>query len=51
MGAEYCRYTADITTTFPSNGKFTDDQKLIYNAVLKANLAVQQTMKAGRRGD
>lgn len=47
MGAEYYGYTADITTTFPVNGKFTDDQKLIYNAVLRANQAVQTNAKPG----
>jgi len=47
MGAEYNCYTSDVTTTFPVNGKFTDDQKLIYNAVLKANQAVHKTAKPG----
>lgn len=30
-----------------ANGKFTADQKLIYEAVLKANLAVQNAGKPG----
>lgn len=47
MGGEYYCYTSDITCSFPVNGKFTDDQKLIYNAVLKANLAVQKACKPG----
>lgn len=47
MGANYFGYCADITCSFPANGKFTDDQKLIYNAVLEANLAVQRTAKEG----
>jgi Xaa-Pro dipeptidase len=47
MGAEYCCYTADVTTTFPANGKFSDDQKLIYNAVLRSNQAVQKSAKPG----
>jgi Xaa-Pro dipeptidase len=47
MGAEYCCYASDITTTFPANGKFTDDQKLIYNAVLKSNRAVMKAAKPG----
>jgi len=47
MGAEYNCYTSDVTTTFPANGKFTDDQKLIYNAVLRANQAVMKTAKPG----
>lgn len=47
MGAEYCGYAADITVSFPANGKFTEDQKNIYNAVLAANLAVQKAAKPG----
>jgi len=47
MGGEYNCYTSDITTTFPANGKFTDDQKLVYNAVLRANQAVFKTAKPG----
>lgn len=30
MGANYCGYTADITCSFPANGKFTDGSFLIY---------------------
>lgn len=47
MGANYFGYAADITCSFPANGKFTADQKLIYEAVLKANLAVQNAGKPG----
>jgi len=47
MGAEYCRYASDITVSFPANGRFTADQKLVYNAVLAANLAVQKAAKPG----
>ncbi|KAK9720354.1 Aminopeptidase P, N-terminal domain [Popillia japonica] len=31
MGAQYFGYAADITCSFPTNGVFTDDQKIIYN--------------------
>ncbi|XP_070503965.1 xaa-Pro dipeptidase [Chironomus tepperi] len=47
MGANYFGYCADITCSYPANGKFTDDQKLVYNAVLEANLAVQREAKEG----
>lgn len=39
MGAEYHGYTADVTRTVPVNGKFTEQQKIIYELVLKAQLA------------
>ncbi len=38
-GAEWGQYTADVTRTFPVNGKFTARQKAIYDLVL----ATQQT--------
>jgi len=47
MGAEYKCYASDITCTFPVNGKFTDDQRLIYEAVLAAQWGVMRVMKAG----
>ncbi len=39
---------SDVTTTFPVNGKFSEKQKLIYNAVLKANRAVFESAKPGK---
>ena len=47
MGAEYGGYASDITCSFPVNGKFTKKQKIIYNAVLKANRAVLKAIKPG----
>lgn len=47
LGAEYGYYKADITRTFPVNGKFTERQKQIYNIVLKANLETIKAIKAG----
>lgn len=47
MGSNYFGYSADITCSFPSNGKFTPDQKMVYEAVLKGNLAVQKAAKPG----
>nr|XP_026493897.1 xaa-Pro dipeptidase [Vanessa tameamea] len=47
MGGNYAGYAADITCSFPANGKFTDDQKLIYEAVLKARDAVVREAKPG----
>jgi Xaa-Pro aminopeptidase len=39
LGAEYRGYTADVTRTIPANGKFTIEQKLIYDLVYKAQEA------------
>lgn len=47
MGAEYCCYCSDVTCSYPANGKFTDKQKIVYNAVLRANLAVFDACKPG----
>ncbi|CAI5438587.1 unnamed protein product [Caenorhabditis angaria] len=49
MGPEYNCYASDITTSFPCNGKFTDKQKVVYNAVLAANLEVLKQAKPGVR--
>lgn len=46
-GAEYHGYTADITRTVPINGKFTKEQKIIYNVVLKAQNDAINFAKAG----
>src|SRR5947207_9719874 len=47
MGAEYYNYGSDITCSFPISGKFTDNQKLIYNAVLDSQQTVEKHVKAG----
>uniref|UniRef100_A0A182V619 Peptidase M24 domain-containing protein n=1 Tax=Anopheles merus TaxID=30066 RepID=A0A182V619_ANOME len=47
MGANYGGYAADITCSFPANGKFTADQRLVYNAVLAARDAVCGAAREG----
>ncbi len=39
LGAEYHGYTADVTRTIPANGKFTKEQKEIYDLVYEAQEA------------
>jgi Xaa-Pro aminopeptidase len=46
-GAEYHGYTADITRTLPSSGKFTPEQAAIYNIVLEAQEAGILVSRAG----
>lgn len=47
VGAEYRGYTADVTRTIPVSGKFNDEQKAIYNLVLKAQ---EETINACQPG-
>ena len=47
LGAQYKYYNADISRTFPVNGKFTERQKQVYNVVLKARNAVEKAAKPG----
>jgi Xaa-Pro aminopeptidase len=47
LGAEYHGYTADITRTIPANGKFSPEQKQIYDLVLKAQEAGMKICKPG----
>lgn len=47
LGAEFHGYTADITRTIPVNGKFSPEQKQIYELVLKAQEASMAACKPG----
>jgi Xaa-Pro aminopeptidase len=47
LGAEYRGYTADITRTIPVSGKFSPEQKQIYELVL---LAQEEGMKVCKPG-
>lgn len=47
LGAQYKQYAADISRTYPVNGKFTARQKQIYNIVLKAQQDVIDAIKPG----
>jgi Xaa-Pro aminopeptidase len=50
-GCEFEYYASDITRTFPVNGKFTPEQKAIYELVLKAQLDAIETVKPGNHWD
>jgi Xaa-Pro aminopeptidase len=51
LGAEYHGYTADVTRTIPANGKFSPEQKIIYDLVYEAQEAGIATVKIGNRFD
>ena len=46
-GCEISGYASDITRTWPVNGKFSDQQREIYELVLKAQLAGIEACQAG----
>lgn len=50
-GCEYEYYASDITRTFPVNGKFSAEQKAIYEIVLEAQLEAIKTIKPGAHWD
>lgn len=46
-GAEYELYAGDITRTFPVNGKFSKQQRALYDVVLNSQLAAIEKVKPG----
>jgi Xaa-Pro aminopeptidase len=49
VGAEYHGYTADVTRTVPVDGKFSDEEKAIYQLVYDAQEAAFKTLKNGSK--
>src|SRR5690242_12988170 len=47
VGAEYDHYSADVTRTFPVNGKFSPQQAEVYQIVYDAQEAVAKASKPG----
>ena len=47
LGAAYNHYCADISRTFPINGKFTERQKEFYSIVLQAQANVIKAIRPG----
>ena len=45
--AEYGRYAADVTRTYPVSGKFTDEQAKVYRAVYQAQEDIFAAIKPG----
>jgi Xaa-Pro aminopeptidase len=47
VGAEYANYASDMTRCVPANGKFTERQKEVYNAVLRVKDAAAKMLVPG----
>jgi Xaa-Pro aminopeptidase len=47
MGTEYAHYATDITRTLPVNGKFSPEQRKVYDIVLKAQQTALALAKPG----
>ena len=47
LGYRFDGYSADISRTYPINGKFSEQQKKVYQAVLTCNKAVIEYAKPG----
>lgn len=47
FGAEYANYASDLTRCFPVNGRFTQRQKDVYNAVLKVKTESEKLLVPG----
>ena len=51
FGAEYANYAGDVTRTVPVNGKFSERQKQVYNAVLNVQKAAIDMLVPGQNLD
>ncbi|MBK6826207.1 MAG: aminopeptidase P family protein [Chitinophagaceae bacterium] len=49
VGAEYHGYTADVTRTVPADGKFSAEERAIYQLVYDAQEAAFKTLKNGSK--
>jgi Xaa-Pro aminopeptidase len=47
VGAEYENYSADVTRTLPVSGRFTPEQRALYDAVLQSQEAVIAAIRPG----
>ncbi|MDC7291851.1 aminopeptidase P family protein [Blautia schinkii] len=51
LGAEWGLYASDVSRTYPVNGKFTEQQKALYNVVLKGLEAAIARTRPGQPKD
>ena len=50
-GCEYQSYASDITRTFPVSGRFSPEQRALYEVVLEAQLAAIDKVRPGNHWD
>lgn len=48
-GCWYANYASDVTRAYPVNGRFTDRQKQVYNAVLRVEKAAMELLRPGNQ--
>lgn len=51
FGAEYANYASDLTRTVPVNGRFSERQKAVYNAVLRVMKEAKKMLVPGNTID
>jgi Xaa-Pro aminopeptidase len=51
IGAEYANYNADMTRSVPVNGRFTERQRAVYDAVLRVLKEAKQMLRPGNLWD
>ena len=51
IGAEYANYNADMTRSVPVNGRFTERQRAVYDAVLRVVNEAKQLLRPGNLWD
>jgi Xaa-Pro aminopeptidase len=47
VAAEYANYSSDLTRTIPVNGRFSDRQQAVYNAVLRVKDEATSMLRPG----
>lgn len=48
-GNWYANYASDVTRCYPTNGRFTERQKQVYNAVLRVEKAAMELLRPGNQ--
>lgn len=49
FGAEYANYNGDLSRCIPVNGRFSDRQKAVYNAVLHVHKEAKKLIQPGKK--